>query len=81
MKCGVNPDRNRAACFAFAPDLPPFEETDDERMMRAFCEVARNGEGCHRYADIHGRASGCCRPRPPLPRTAPVNGVTPPRVS
>ncbi len=51
-KCGVNSDRNRAACFVFAPDLPPFEETDDERMMRAFCEVARNGEGCHRYAEF-----------------------------
>lgn len=49
-KCGEQPDRERAACFAFAPDLPPFEESGDERMMRAFCELARNAEGCHRYA-------------------------------
>lgn len=49
-KCGLEPDRDRAACFAFAPDLPAFEETGDERSMRAFCELARNGEGCHRYA-------------------------------
>lgn len=49
-KCGLEPDRDRAVCFAFAPDLPPFEESGDERMMRAFCELARNGEGCHRYS-------------------------------
>ena len=49
-KCGVTPTRNRAACFVFAPDLPPFEESGDERTMRAFCELARNAEGCHRYA-------------------------------
>jgi hypothetical protein len=49
-KCGLEPDRDRAACFVFAPDLPPFEETGDQRLMRAFCELARNGEGCFRYA-------------------------------
>lgn len=49
-KCSLQPDHDRAACFAFAPDLPAFEESGDERMMRAFCELDRNGEGCHRYA-------------------------------
>jgi hypothetical protein len=50
--CGLTPDRDRAACFAFAPDLPGFEETPDERTMRAFCELQRNGEGCDRYATM-----------------------------
>lgn len=50
--CGLTPDRDRAACFAFAPDLPAFEESGDERTMRAFCEMARNGEGCDRYATM-----------------------------
>ena len=49
-QCGADPASNRTACFAFAPDLPPFEESDDERLMRAFCELARNAQGCHRYA-------------------------------
>lgn len=34
------------------PDLPAFEESGDERLMRAFCEIARNGEGCDRYATL-----------------------------
>ncbi len=63
-KCGLTPERNRAACFAFAPDLPPFEESNDERLMRAFCELARNAEGCHRYAllmDRHPEAADRAR--------------------
>ena len=54
-KCGEQPDRERAACFVFAADLPPFEETTDERLMRAFCELAGNGEGCFRYAALMDR--------------------------
>ncbi len=48
--CGLEPDRDWATCFTFAPDLPSFEESGDERTMRTFCELARNGEGCFRYA-------------------------------
>jgi hypothetical protein len=51
-QCGLSPDRDRAACFVYAPDLPEFEETGDERLMRAFCEMDRNGEGCDRYATM-----------------------------
>ncbi len=54
-KCGLEPDRDWATCFTFAPDLPPFEESGDERTMRAFCEIARNGEGCYRYALLMDR--------------------------
>lgn len=50
QKCSAQPDHDRAACFAYGPDLPAFEESGDERMMHAFCELDRNGEGCHRYA-------------------------------
>jgi hypothetical protein len=51
-QCRQSPDNTRAACFAYAPDVPPFEETDDERTMRAFCELVWNGEGCDRYASM-----------------------------
>ena len=49
--------RVAVACFAFVPDLSNFEEDGDERTMRTFCDLARNGEGCSRYAllmDRHG---------------------------
>jgi len=49
-KCGPTPVHDVAACFVYAPDLPAFEESGDERSMRTFCELDRNGEGCHRYA-------------------------------
>ena len=49
-QCDKTPDRSGGACYAFAPDLPDFEESGDEKLMRAFCELARNGEGCDRYA-------------------------------
>jgi hypothetical protein len=58
QKCGLTPDRDWAACFVFAPDLPAFEETGDEQTMRAFCELARNGEGCHRYALLMDQRPG-----------------------
>ena len=71
------PERNRAACFAFAPDLPPFEESDDERLMRAFCELARNAEGCHRYALLMEQHPDGCRPRRSATANSPVNAATP----
>jgi hypothetical protein len=39
--CGLSPDVDRTTCFAFVPDLPPFEEDGDERTMRAFSALAR----------------------------------------
>ena len=49
-QCRALPGNTRAACFAYAPDLPPFEESGDERLMRAFCDLSWNGEACERYA-------------------------------
>lgn len=54
-KCGPSPVQDVAACFVYSPDLPAFEESGDERLMRAFCELDRNGEGCHRYALLMDR--------------------------
>ena len=49
-QCDKTPEQTGGACFAWAPDLPDFEESGDERLMRAFCVLDRNGEGCDRYA-------------------------------
>ena len=57
-QCRTSPGNTRAACFAYAPDLPPFDESGDERLMRAFCELAWNGEACERYAVMMDGHSG-----------------------
>jgi len=49
QRCATAPQRARAVCFTFV--APDFDETPDERFMRAFCELdSRQPEGCHRYA-------------------------------
>jgi hypothetical protein len=58
QQCRASPNMNRVACFAFASDLPNFEEDGDERTMRTFCDLAHNGEGCFRYALLMDRHAG-----------------------
>jgi hypothetical protein len=57
-RCRMDPLEDRAACFVFAPDVPAFAEDGDERLMRAFCRLAGNGEACARYADLVDRHGG-----------------------